>query len=528
LIHYIRIRRGSQTLDALNPQEIKVIQKESELDQQLYNGTLSAIVFVNDVRVGDIIEYAYSVIGLNPIFQGSYSTTFYLAFSEPVALLRFRLLWPAEHPIYIKNHGTQLQPLIRTQNQHTEYLWSLKDVPAIADEDRAPDWFHPAPWVQLGEFKSWQQVVQWALSLYAIDRQLSPQLSQQIGSWRSNLKTPEDRLIAALRFVQDEVRYLGIEMGPHSHMPHAPSVVFSRRYGDCKDKSLLLVTILNALNIEAWPALANTEVRHTLDEYQPTPLAFDHAIVQVKLGSRSYWVDPTISLQRGGIEQLRNPNYRRALVIREGSQGLEEIPLENGSSSRTEVHETYKALRFDEPAALEVVTSYYGEDADEMRARLAEETLAEFGKSYLNYYSQTDSQIASDGLPKISDDQKKNILIVTEKYRIPGFWDDRSRHFASNYIRIKLTRPSVSRRLMPLAIPYPLNIANIIEVHLPKGIFNPDTHSGKIESNFIRLNYSSEFKRDTLKLQYHLQTLKDYAPAEQVEDYLKKMGLLQS
>lgn len=208
VIHYIRIRRGLQTINALKPKEIRVIQRESELDQQLYNGTLSAVVFVNDVRVGDIIEYAYSVNGLNPIFRANYSTTFYLAQYEPAAMLRFRLLWPTGLPLHIKNHNTQLKPSIHIQNQNTEYIWLLKDVPAIADEDRIPDWYQPVPWIQVSEFDSWKKVIEWALPLYAVDRRLSPQLSRQIEIWRSNLPDPGARFLAVLRFVQDEVRYL--------------------------------------------------------------------------------------------------------------------------------------------------------------------------------------------------------------------------------------------------------------------------------------------------------------------------------
>jgi transglutaminase-like putative cysteine protease len=523
LIHYIRISRGSQRIDALRPKEIKVIQKESELDQQLFNGTLSAVVFVNDVRVGDIVEYAYSVNGLNPIFRGNYSSTFPLAMNEPAAMLRFRLLWPAGRAIHIKNHNSELQPEIRTHSEGTEYLWLRHDVPAITGEDKVPDWFEPNPSVQISEFGNWHQVVAWAMPLYAVDQRLSPELSRQIASWRDTLGQPGPRLIAALRFVQDEVRYLGIEMGPHSHLPHAPSVVFSRRFGDCKDKSFLLVAMLRALNIDAWPALVNTEIRHALDDYQPTPLAFNHVIVQARLGNRIYWVDPTISFQRGGLDQLHNPAYERALVVREGSSGLEKIALGAESESRTVINETYTALRFDAPALLEVATTYYGGNADGMRALLAEESVAELGRAYLNHYSQIDAAVTSEGVPKISDDQNANALTITEKYSIPDFWDNRSRHFVSDAIRKKLARPVVLRRLMPLAIPYPLNVTTIAQVHLPKALFHPDDDSGRIDNTYMQLEYNYAFNRDTLKLQYHLRTLQDNVPVEQVAGYLKDL-----
>src|SRR6266404_1606724 len=42
VIHFIRIVRGDQTIEALRPAEMKVIQKGDELNEQLYNGTMEA------------------------------------------------------------------------------------------------------------------------------------------------------------------------------------------------------------------------------------------------------------------------------------------------------------------------------------------------------------------------------------------------------------------------------------------------------------------------------------------------------
>jgi hypothetical protein len=64
-IHFIRILRDGAAIDALRPSEIKVIQQEEELNQQLYNGTLAALVFLNDLRVGDIVDYSYTITGEN-------------------------------------------------------------------------------------------------------------------------------------------------------------------------------------------------------------------------------------------------------------------------------------------------------------------------------------------------------------------------------------------------------------------------------------------------------------------------------
>jgi hypothetical protein len=65
-IHFVRVLRGSAVINSLDPSEVKMIQEEDELDQQLYNGTTAAVIFVNDIRVGDVLEYAYTISGDNP------------------------------------------------------------------------------------------------------------------------------------------------------------------------------------------------------------------------------------------------------------------------------------------------------------------------------------------------------------------------------------------------------------------------------------------------------------------------------
>jgi transglutaminase-like putative cysteine protease len=108
--------------------------------------------------------------------------------------------------------------------------------------------------------------------------------------------------------VQDEVRYLGIELGTYSHTPTGPSKVFERRFGDCKDKTLLLATVLNELGIDARPALVNTDARRALDGWQPSPYAFDHVIVRAELGGKTYWLDPTTPYQRGTLADASVPS----------------------------------------------------------------------------------------------------------------------------------------------------------------------------------------------------------------------------
>ena len=518
VIHHIRILRGGASIDVLRPADIKIIQREDELDEQLFNGTLSAVVFLDDVRAGDVLDYAYSVNGANPVLAGSYADILNLAGADPIDYLHIRLLWPAARKLFLRPHNTDVQPTINQSGDEIEYLWEQRNVPAAAFEDATPVWFDALPRLQLSEFATWADVARWAAPLYEV-KGLSPALSAQVEQWRRDLPQPEARLLAARRFVQDEVRYLGIELGPYSHTPTQPDKVFQRRFGDCKDKSLLLATMLNALGIEAHPALVNTHARHTLDDAQPSPYAFDHVIVQATLAGKIHWIDATMSYQRGTLSNESALEYERALVLRPDAQALTTIPLAPAAQPTTTVREVYHVASFDAPVALTVTTTYRAGDADMMRYRLAGETRAELGKDYLNYYADREPSIEAQGLPQVADDEGANVIVVTEQYTIPHFWKEAGHYFLAARIGEELDKPNVSRRTMPLRVSYPLNVEQLIEIQLPHRQ-EVNTGAETVEDEALRFTAEASADDNIVKLHYMLRTKHDTVAPAQVAAHL--------
>jgi hypothetical protein len=95
------------------------------------------------------------------------------------------------------------------------------------------------------------------------------------------------------------------------------------------------------MGIEAAPALVNSSDKSSLDSWQPTPFAFDHVIVRARINGRTYWLDPTISYQRGGLENYYDPPFERSLVLKAGTTELEKIPRPAGNAGSIDVLEVY-------------------------------------------------------------------------------------------------------------------------------------------------------------------------------------------
>lgn len=516
-IHHIKVVRAGQTINALRPSEIKVVQREEELNEQLFNGTLSAVVFLNDVRAGDVIDYAFSVNGDNPVLDGHFADAFQLAHSDTCALLRVRLLWPSARQLFMRSQQTDLQPVVNEGPDETEYVWERRPAPRVEYEDSTPSWHDPTPFVQLSEFETWADVARWAAPLYEPGA-LSPALKTQIDEWR-RLPNAEERVLAARRFVQDDVRYLGIELGTYSHTPTGPSKVFERRFGDCKDKTLLLTTMLNELGVEARPALVNTGRRRALDDWQPSPYAFDHVIVRAEFAGKTYWIDPTISYQRGTLADALTPDYERALVVRPETQSLTEIPFANSGGPTVSVHEFYEVTSFSAPVRLTVTTTFRGADADSTRYRLAGQSREDIGKVYLNFYAEQEPSIQQDEPPEVQDDERANVFRVTERYTIKDFWKESKHEFPALYFDAGLSKPSVSRRTLPLWVNFPYHVEQLTEIRMPHRQW-VWTGERTAEDEALRFTMRVNTDGNVVRLRYELVTKGDTVPVARVEKHL--------
>lgn len=105
-------------------------------------------------------------------------------------------------------------------------------------------------------------------------------------------KDTRAKVEVAAKIAREDVRYTGVEFGVRRIVPYTPSDVLRLGYGDCKDKSALLVTLLASAGVEARPALLWADRRPSdTDPAFPSLDWFNHAIVHIP--ELDLWIDPT-------------------------------------------------------------------------------------------------------------------------------------------------------------------------------------------------------------------------------------------
>jgi hypothetical protein len=71
------------------------------------------------------------------------------------------------------------------------------------------------------------------------------------------MERPWDKAQAIHRWVTQNIRYVAVFVGVGGYVPNDLASILARRYGDCKDMTLLTMALLEAVGIESAPALIN-------------------------------------------------------------------------------------------------------------------------------------------------------------------------------------------------------------------------------------------------------------------------------
>lgn len=176
-------------------------------------------------------------------------------------------------------------------NNHWE--WVMNDVKGIRKEEEMPPIegvagqmivsFFPPGGASRNGFTGWLEMGNWYSNLTNGRRDASPEIKQQVAALTASARTPLDKMKALAQFVQNDIRYVAVELGIGGWQPHAASEVFVHRYGDCKDKATLLSSMLSQVGIESFYVVINSERGYVTPEVPANVGGFNHVVLAIKL-----------------------------------------------------------------------------------------------------------------------------------------------------------------------------------------------------------------------------------------------------
>ncbi|MEO8936037.1 MAG: DUF3857 domain-containing protein [Burkholderiaceae bacterium] len=519
VLHALQVIRDGVVLDRLADAQVRFLQRETGLENNIYSGVVTASILIDDLRVGDTLVVAYSTIGQNPIFGSIFSGAANWDQGFPIELRRVILNEPAQRRVGWKAHGL-VSPAIPAPTEKIVdgmriITFEGRSIAALPPEPGVPAGVSLARWIEFSEYADWNAVATWASTLF-VDTE--PPSAERVALVARLMTRPtiEERVVGALEFVQSQVRYFSVSLGTSSHRPTLPNTVITRRYGDCKDKSLLLVTLLRDMGIASAPVLARLGNRTGFDDWIPSPLAFDHVIVRVEVDGVPYFLDATRMGQHGRLAKMGQVHDgSQVLVASSTTPGLERISVaDRDALAREDRDEKLVMTKLDGDGELTVTQIQHGALAETLRTIRGALT-----QERIDTVITTDITKRYPGAKLIEpvrfdDDPVDNSITLSYRVTLPkpmkrsgATWQVPFR--PENLMAIFGLPPDTKRRA-PVAIRWPINAHYSFEATFPDDVgatFDPS--SVTIEDPVFMASSETTFRGNRSTAKAGLRTISD-------------------
>src|SRR6185437_11291383 len=271
-VNKLQIRRGDKVIDVLaSGQTFTTLRRETNLDAATLDGTLTATLQPEGLQVGDVIDLATTVERSDPVLKGHVEAMFGTWGGLPIESAHAALGWPAS--MHLQIHETPNLPAARKTSadgiNHLEL--AAQDVQPLIAPKGAPERFTIGRLAEATDYSSWSDLATLFVPLFR-DASVIPAsgpLHDEVEKIRAASTNPKTRAEQALALVQDRVRYVALLMGQGGYVPAAAETTWSRRFGDCKAKTALLLGILHSLGIEADPVLVQASAGDMIADRLP-------------------------------------------------------------------------------------------------------------------------------------------------------------------------------------------------------------------------------------------------------------------
>jgi len=189
--HAINIIRDGKKINKLIPDHFQVIRRELNAENFIYDGTLSAMLNMADVRNGDIIDLSYTTKGFNPIHNGKFSNSFVLNDYVPIGKINVSI--NTKNKLNYKTYNTTHQPKIIKKNGMINYNWTVEIPDRFSYEDNIPPWKIVMSTIVVSDYKSWKEVVKWAANIYSTNETLSTVLKMKVSEISASYNTQGEK-----------------------------------------------------------------------------------------------------------------------------------------------------------------------------------------------------------------------------------------------------------------------------------------------------------------------------------------------
>ncbi len=272
---------------------------------------------------------------LEPAADGSYSGIEYMGAMDPMLAASFTIRYPAGAlaPSSVGYTGDLGTTTISKVAEVGQVVYGVYNVPALVEEEHMPPATELYPTVIYSSYTSWEQPAAFFAGEFFSHIETGGEIASRVADLTQGLSSSEDKVRALFLDVAIEVRNVHMPLGLGGYAPNDAEQVLENKYADTRDKAVLLISMLRAAGIDAYPALVRgmPDVRFT--ESVPTLKQFTRILVALPDGDSYRFLDPFLDDVSYGFVRWGRGNT--ALVVRDdGSGELVQVPGFRASENR--------------------------------------------------------------------------------------------------------------------------------------------------------------------------------------------------
>jgi hypothetical protein len=310
--------------------EGKVIQLDKKAVREItpfadypsYNDYKQLAFSMPGVTIGSVIDYKVVREIRSPVIEGKFSSRFAFQRFNPTLLCRYKIIAPQNMDLKYKALNrlidVQSSPKVFENKNKKMYLWEYRNIPQIIPEDSMPVFDETAFHLLVTTMNSWEEFSHWWREGIKGKTEPNKPIGEKVEELIKGLSTNKEKTEAIFDYVKREIRYVSIDMGSSGYEPAPAQEVFANKYGDCKDKSTLLISMFKSAGIPAYYVLIPTNTTRNLIKDFPFPFQFDHCIVAIENEGGYQFIDPVATEYR--VNYLPDFDQNRDVLIFKGDE----------------------------------------------------------------------------------------------------------------------------------------------------------------------------------------------------------------
>ena len=223
-------------------------------------------------------------------------------FGAAVQNASFTLDLPAGFEVQFKTENLGVQPVENTAKGRRYLKWTMGNLPAVKSEPYSPPPAELLPMLLVsphvfeaekytGSMASWKDFGNFMNKLMQGRDELSPAMKTTVRQLTANAATEQEKINVLYRYLQQNMRYVSVQLGIGGWQPFDAKYVEANKYGDCKALSNFMKAMLKEAGIPSYPVLIYAgDLKYEVTEDFATPM-FNHMILHVP--SQNYWLECT-------------------------------------------------------------------------------------------------------------------------------------------------------------------------------------------------------------------------------------------